>query len=83
MKIRVAWIGKTKEPAIQTLTEEYLKRIGHYAQVEGIPLKDEAALRKLCGSERISQLARSEGSAEAPVQGEGAVPAPPVPTRPA
>jgi 23S rRNA (pseudouridine1915-N3)-methyltransferase len=57
MKIRVAWIGKTKEPAIQALTEEYLKRIGHYAQVEGIPLKDEAALRKLCGSERISQLA--------------------------
>ena len=57
MKIKVAWIGKTKETAIQALTDEYLKRIGHYAPVEGIALKDEAALRKLCGSQRMSQIA--------------------------
>ncbi len=47
MKLRVAWIGKTKEPAIQSLTDEYLKRLKHYAEVEGISLKDEAALLKL------------------------------------
>ena len=48
MKLKVAWIGKTKEPAIQTLTDEYLKRLSHYADIEGTSLKDEAALLKLC-----------------------------------
>ena len=55
MKIKVAWIGKTKEPAIQSLTGEYLKRISHYAEVQGIPVKDEAA---------ILSLARGEGRGE-------------------
>jgi 23S rRNA (pseudouridine1915-N3)-methyltransferase len=49
VKIKIAWIGKTKELAIQALTEEYLKRISRYAQVEGRPLRDEAALSQLCG----------------------------------
>lgn len=44
MKIKIAWIGKTKEPAIQALSDEYLKRISRYAQVEGIALRDESAL---------------------------------------
>lgn len=44
MKIKVAWIGKTKEPAIATLTEEYLKRVSRYAPVEGITVRDEADL---------------------------------------
>jgi 23S rRNA (pseudouridine1915-N3)-methyltransferase len=47
VKIKVAWIGKTKEPAIQTLTDEYLKRISRYAHVEGVSLRDEGALLKL------------------------------------
>ena len=49
LKIKVAWIGKTKEPAIQALTEEYLKRISRYAQIEGVTLRDEAALAGMCG----------------------------------
>lgn len=48
MKIKIAWIGKTKEPAIQALTDEYLKRISRYAQVEAIALRDEAALISMC-----------------------------------
>lgn len=48
MKLKVAWIGKTKEPAIQELTEDYLERISRYVEVEGVVLKDEAALLKLC-----------------------------------
>jgi 23S rRNA (pseudouridine1915-N3)-methyltransferase len=51
MKLKVAWIGKTKEPAVQTLTDEYLKRLSHYAEVEGIALKDESALLRLCAHE--------------------------------
>ena len=49
MKIKIAWIGRTKEVAIQSLTDDYLKRIGRYVEVEGLALKDEAALLQLCG----------------------------------
>ena len=49
LKIKIAWIGKTKEPAIQSLTDEYLKRISRYVPVEGLALRDEAALLQLCG----------------------------------
>jgi len=49
VKLKVAWIGKTKEPAIQSLTDEYLKRIGRYIPVEGVSLKDEAGLKNVGG----------------------------------
>ncbi|HXY13257.1 MAG TPA: 23S rRNA (pseudouridine(1915)-N(3))-methyltransferase RlmH [Terriglobales bacterium] len=48
MKFKVAWIGKTKEPAIRMLTDEYLKRLGRFSDVEAVTLKDESALLKLC-----------------------------------
>jgi 23S rRNA (pseudouridine1915-N3)-methyltransferase len=47
VKLKIAWIGKTKDPAIQALTNEYLKRISRYAEVEGLSLTDETALLKL------------------------------------
>lgn len=47
MKIKVAWIGKTKDPAIQSLTAEYLKRLSAYSQLEPLSLGSEAALLKL------------------------------------
>jgi 23S rRNA (pseudouridine1915-N3)-methyltransferase len=49
LKVRIAWIGKTKEAALQALTEEYLQRISRYVPVEGIALRDELALLELCG----------------------------------
>ncbi len=49
LKIKIAWVGKTKEPAIQSLTDEYLKRISRYAQVEALVLRDENALLQVCG----------------------------------
>ena len=52
MKIKVAWIGKTKEPAIEALTDEYLKRISRYAEVTGVALKDEAATLSLASGGR-------------------------------
>jgi 23S rRNA (pseudouridine1915-N3)-methyltransferase len=48
VKLKVAWIGKTKSSAVQALTDEYLKRLSRYAETEGLTLKDEAALLKLC-----------------------------------
>ncbi len=47
MKLKIAWIGKTKDPAIQSLTDEYVKRIGRYVPIEALVLKDEVALAKL------------------------------------
>jgi 23S rRNA (pseudouridine1915-N3)-methyltransferase len=47
MKIKVAWVGKTKEQAIQSLTDEYLKRISRFAEIAGLALKDEAAILSL------------------------------------
>jgi 23S rRNA (pseudouridine1915-N3)-methyltransferase len=49
VKIKIAWIGKTKEPAIQALTDEYLKRISRYVSVEGVSLRDEDAILQACG----------------------------------
>jgi 23S rRNA (pseudouridine1915-N3)-methyltransferase len=48
VKIKIAWIGKTKAAAIQSITDEYLTRLKHYAEVEGVALKDESSLLKLC-----------------------------------
>lgn len=57
MKIKIAWIGKTKEPAIQTLTDEYLKRLRRFADMEADTLKDEAALLKLCARDARARYA--------------------------
>jgi 23S rRNA (pseudouridine1915-N3)-methyltransferase len=47
VKLKLAWIGKTKNPAIQSLTDDYLKRIQRYADAEALQLPDESALLKL------------------------------------
>jgi 23S rRNA (pseudouridine1915-N3)-methyltransferase len=47
IKIKVAWIGKTKDPAIQALTAGYLKRLAYYADVEGMVFPNEPALLKM------------------------------------
>lgn len=47
MKLKIVWTGKTKVPAIQSLTAEYLKRISRYAEVEGVVVPDESAILKL------------------------------------
>ncbi len=48
----MAWIGKTKEAAIQSLTAEYLKRIGRYIPTEAHELRSEAALLETLAGER-------------------------------
>jgi 23S rRNA (pseudouridine1915-N3)-methyltransferase len=64
VKLTIAWIGKTKNPAIQSLTDEYLKRLRQFAEADGVSLKDEAALLKLCevrGARRRLVLLDSRG----------------------
>lgn len=52
MKLKIAWIGKTKSPAIESLTKEYLERISRYVDSHGLALADESALLKLCDKVR-------------------------------
>jgi 23S rRNA (pseudouridine1915-N3)-methyltransferase len=59
VKITIAWIGKTKEPAIQSLTDEYVQRISRYATVEGRPLRDEASLLQTCGRGEPAKSSRA------------------------
>jgi 23S rRNA (pseudouridine1915-N3)-methyltransferase len=46
VRLRLAWIGKTKEAAIASLTAEYVKRISHYVPTETSELPNETALFK-------------------------------------
>jgi len=46
VKLRIAWIGRTKDSAIQSLTNEYLKRVTRYIPTESVELATEAALVK-------------------------------------
>lgn len=47
MKLKIVWVGKTKSGAIRELTEEYIGRLKHQGDVEGMELGSEAALLKL------------------------------------
>ena len=47
MKLRIAWVGKTKETAIQALTAEYVKRIARYNPCETTEATSESAVLKL------------------------------------
>lgn len=46
MKLKLAWIGRTKDPAIQALRDEYTKRVARYIQVETQEFRTEEALLK-------------------------------------
>ena len=63
VKLKIAWIGRTKEPAIETLTAEYLKRISRYIAVEGVALRDEAALLGFAGRAASSRRSRMASGA--------------------
>lgn len=47
MKLKIAWVGKTKEAAIHSLGTEYLKRLQRYIPTEAHETSSEAALLKL------------------------------------
>jgi len=51
VKLKVCWIGKTKEHAVGALTQEYLKRLGRYLPAEGLELKRESALLELAAGD--------------------------------
>jgi len=50
VKLQIAWIGKSKEPAFRALTEEYLRRISRYLAAESHEMSSEDALLELAES---------------------------------
>ena len=40
MKLRFVWIGKTKRAPVKQLIQEYVERVGRFAQVEVTELRD-------------------------------------------
>ena len=40
MKLRFVWIGKTKRAPMRELIESYLERVGKFARVEAVELRD-------------------------------------------
>ncbi len=53
MKLKVCWVGKTKEAAIEALTSEYVKRLRRYVSSDTHELRDEPALLNLIKKERL------------------------------
>jgi 23S rRNA (pseudouridine1915-N3)-methyltransferase len=47
VKLRIAWIGRTKSAPIQSLTAEYLKRLSRFAACDVQELLSESQLLKL------------------------------------
>lgn len=57
MRLRVAWIGKTKDPSVEALTNEYLRRLRGYIQAESATYTSEEALLKSLGkSSRVQSV---------------------------
>ena len=57
MKLRVVWVGKTKNPQLTKLCEDYIGRIRHFLPVEIAEVKDEAKLvAALDPSDRVIAL---------------------------
>ena len=55
MRLRIAWIGKTKDSAIHSLTSEYLTRLARYLPTESVELANESALLKQLEKSRAPQ----------------------------
>jgi 23S rRNA (pseudouridine1915-N3)-methyltransferase len=54
VKLRIGWIGKTKEPSIEALTSEYVRRLGGYITAEASEFaSEEALLKTLARSSRV------------------------------
>jgi 23S rRNA (pseudouridine1915-N3)-methyltransferase len=43
MRIRLIWVGKTRDARLRALMDEYLKRLGRFARVEVTELRESAA----------------------------------------
>ena len=67
MRVRVIWVGKTRDAHLRALLDEYLKRLGRFTRVEVKELRESAARTERQGIEdegrRIISALRPESLA--------------------
>ena len=56
MKLRVVWVGKTKNPQQAKLCEDYIDRIQHFLPLEILEVKEAKLLAALGSSDRVVVL---------------------------
>ena len=56
MKLRVVWVGKTKNPQAARLCEDYAKRIKHFLPLEIAEVREQKILGSLDTSDRVVVL---------------------------
>lgn len=56
MKLRVVWVGKTKNPHIAKLTADYADRIKHFLPLQIAEIKEQMILSSLDTSDRVVVL---------------------------
>jgi 23S rRNA (pseudouridine1915-N3)-methyltransferase len=56
LKLRVVWVGKTKNPQQAKLCEDYIGRIRHFLRLEIAEVKDAKLLAALDSSDRVVVL---------------------------
>ena len=55
MRVRVIWIGKTRDARLKALIEDYLKRLSHFARCEVSELRESQAKSSKAGIEEESR----------------------------
>ena len=56
MKLRIVWVGKTKNPQQAKLCEDYIGRIRHFLRLEIVEVKEAKLLAALDSSDRVVAL---------------------------
>src|SRR5229473_3265527 len=56
MKLRIVWVGKTKNPHITKLSTDYAARIEHFLPLEIAEVKEQKILSSLDGPDRVVVL---------------------------
>jgi 23S rRNA (pseudouridine1915-N3)-methyltransferase len=56
MKLRVIWVGKTKNPHVARLCEDYAERIKHFLPLEIADVKEAKLIAALDASDRVVVL---------------------------
>jgi 23S rRNA (pseudouridine1915-N3)-methyltransferase len=56
LKLRIVWVGKTKNPQQAKLCEDYIGRIRHFLRLEIAEVKEAKLLAELASSDRVVAL---------------------------
>jgi 23S rRNA (pseudouridine1915-N3)-methyltransferase len=56
MKLRVVWVGKTKNPQLATLCDDYTARIKHFLPLEIADVKESKLVASLDATDRVVVL---------------------------